>query len=194
MPRLAKFGEAQILDAAARLVASNGPSAATMTAIGAAIGAPNGSIYHRFQSRDELLGRLWLSKARMFQNCWAEALEEPDSRKAGLEAALSMPRVVREDLDGARVMLLYRRADFLSDGWPMEMKSEAERLRQQVTSGLSEMTRRLFGQDTAAARRTVAFATIDIPFSAVRRYVGENEAPPAQVDDLIAKAFAAIIR
>lgn len=118
MPRVAKFDEVQILNAAAKLVAARGPAAATMSAIGAAIGAPNGSIYHRFQSRDELLGQLWLSKAKRFQDRWAEAIDEPDAVKAGLEAALSMPRVVREDLDGAKVMLLYRRADFLAEAGP----------------------------------------------------------------------------
>lgn len=193
MPRLAKYDEGQILGAAAKLVAANGPGAATMTAIGAAIGAPNGSLYHRFRSRDELLGRLWLSKARVFQDSWAAALEEPDARQAGLEAALSMPRVVREDLEGARIMLLHRREDFLSDGWPPEMKAEAERLGRQVKETMSEMTRRLFGRDTTAGRRTTAFATIDIPFSAVRRFVGEGGAPPAQIDTLIAHAYHAVI-
>lgn len=193
MPRLPKYDEELILSAAAKLVAVGGPGAATMTAIGTAIGAPNGSIYHRFRSRDELLGRLWLSKARTFQDRWAAALDEPDARAAGLAAALSMPQVVREDLEGARIMLLYRREDFLSDGWPVKMKAEAERLGKQVKETLSELTRRLFGRDTIAARRTTTFATIDIPFSAVRRFVGEGGVPPPQIDALIARAYEAVI-
>jgi AcrR family transcriptional regulator len=193
MARVAKYDEALILSAAAKIVATDGPGAATMTAIGAAIGAPNGSIYHRFRSRDELLGRLWLTKARIFQDRWAAALSEPDHKKAGLEAALSMPRVVREDLEGARIMLLYRREDFLSDGWPIEMRAEAERLGRQVKEAMAEMTRRLFGRSTVSARRATAFATIDVPFSAVRQFVSEGSAPPAQIDALIACAYGAVI-
>jgi len=74
MPRPEKFTEDQTLDAAGALVAASGPSSATIAAIAAAIGAPNGSIYHRFKTRDALLGRLWLSKAAFFQNNFADAL------------------------------------------------------------------------------------------------------------------------
>ena len=193
MPRLAKFDEGRILDAAAKLVASRGPNAATVAAIGLALGAPSGSIYHRFRSRDALLGRLWLSKATIFQDRWTAALQISDPIEAGLQAALSMPQVVREDLNGARVMLLYRREDFVSDEWPSEMKAEAEALGRQVKDGLSDMARRLFGRNSAAARRTTAFATIDIPYSAVRRYVSDSAAPPAHVDALISRAYHAVI-
>ena len=193
MARLAKFDERQILDAAASLIASGGPAAATMTAIADVIGAPNGSIYHRFKSRDELLGRLWLSRAKTFQDQWAAALRDPDPVRAGLEAALSLPRLVRTDISCAKAMLLYRRTDFLSDGWPPVMQAEAERLGRQIKIETSAITKRLFGRETAAATRTVAFATIDIPMAAVRRYVSEGKAPPAHVDALIQRAYHAII-
>ena len=57
MPRPAKHDEKSILSGAATLVAARGPGAATVSAIGHAIGAPSGSIYHRFRTRDALLGR-----------------------------------------------------------------------------------------------------------------------------------------
>src|SRR4051794_33643759 len=113
MPRPAKHDEARILSAAASLVAAGGPGAATIAAIGTAIGAPNGSIYHRFRTRDELLGRLWLQKAAFFQDRFAAALGHPDPHQAGLDAALSLPRAARDDFAGARIMLLHRREDFL---------------------------------------------------------------------------------
>src|SRR5262245_50905391 len=58
MPRLAKFHDAQFLDAARRVVSRQGPSGATISAIAQAIGAPTGSLYHRFPSRDVLLGEV----------------------------------------------------------------------------------------------------------------------------------------
>jgi AcrR family transcriptional regulator len=193
MPRPAKHDERAILGAAATLVAARGPGAVTVGAIGHAIGAPSGSIYHRFRSRDALLGRLWLVKASFFQNAWARALDLPDAREAGLEAALSLPRVAREDFEGARIMLLHRREDFLSDGWPPEMKAEAARLGAQVVECRGLMTRRLFGRNTEAARQVTTFATLDLPFSAVRRYVGAGEPPPKRLDGLIARAYNAIV-
>jgi AcrR family transcriptional regulator len=193
MPRPAKHDEIGILNAAASLVAARGPSAATITAISHAMGAPSGSIYHRFRSRDELLGRLWLTKAQSFQNKWAQALKKPDPRLAGLEAALALPRAVRDDFEGARIMLLHRREDFLAQGWPAEMQKEAQRLGEQVEEILASITRRLFGRNTVSARQIATFAVLDLPFSAVRRYVGAGELPPPLVDELIAKAYAAVI-
>lgn len=193
MPRPAKFDDASILNAAATIVATHGVGAATVTAIAASIGAPNGSIYHRFKTRDELMGRLWLQKASQFQDAFVRGLDHPDARQAGLEAALSLPRTVRQDSAGAKVMLMHRREDFLGEGWPPSMSAEAERLGAQVREALDSITTRLFGRKTAATRRTASFAVLDIPYAAVRRYVGSGEAPPPQVDRLIALAYAAAI-
>jgi len=193
MIRPAKHSEHRILEAAATIAAAHGPSAATVTAIAKALKAPSGSIYHRFNSRDDLLGRLWLAKAAVFQDGWADALRHPDPRQAGLDAALSMPRTVRDDFEGARIMLLHRREDFLSGPWPASMKGEAERLAAQVTDGLADITRRLFGANTKQMREIATFSILDVPVAAVRRFVEAGEPPPRSIDALIASAYAAVI-
>src|SRR5262245_24800318 len=193
MPRPSRFSDAQILDATAAIVAADGPSAATIGAIGHMLKAPSGSIYHRFASRDVLLGRLWLRKAAFFQDRFAAALADPDPFKAGLAAALSMPRAVREDFAGARIMLLHRRDGFLDGDWPLEMACEAIRLKQQVDDAMNEIARRLFGRVSAEALRLVNFAIIDVPFAAVRRHVAVNELPPRSLEELIARTYAALI-
>src|SRR5216684_2209884 len=193
MSRPSKFSAAQILDAAATLVAADGPGAATIGAISARLKAPSGSIYHRFASRDVLLGRLWLSKAAFFQNRFTEALVHPDAAEAGLEAALSLPRSVRADFAGARIMLLHRRDDFLAGDWPADMAAEAARLKQQVDAAMKGMARRLFARASMELIRLTNFAILDVPFAAVHRHVAANEIPPLYVDDLIAKAYRALI-
>jgi AcrR family transcriptional regulator len=193
VPRPAKFTHDTILNAASEIVAARGPGAVTMGEIAAKVGAPSGSLYHRFHSRDELLGRLWLQKATFFQNAFARALDEEDPRKAAVEAALSLPRTVRADFGGARIMLLHRREDFIGGGWPKPMQEEAARLGKQVHDVMGEFTSRLFGVNTKAARLMTSFAILDVPFAAVRRYVGANEVPPPQVDRLIAAAVNAIL-
>ena len=60
MARPPKFDEEQFLAAAGRLIATHGPARATIGAIGRAVGAPTGSIYHRFDSRDGLLAEVCL--------------------------------------------------------------------------------------------------------------------------------------
>jgi AcrR family transcriptional regulator len=193
MPRPSRFSEAQILDATATLVAAGGPGAATIGAISHLLKAPSGSIYHRFVSRDVLLGRLWLSKATFFQNRFGVALGDPDPAKAALAAALSMPRAVRDDFAGARIMLLHRRDDFLDGDWPPDMAAEAIRLKEQVDHAINDIARRLFGRVDLEALQLITFATIDVPLAAVRRHVANNEMPPTSVEDLIVKTFAALI-
>jgi AcrR family transcriptional regulator len=193
MSRKSRFSAAQILDATATLVAAEGPGAATIGAIGALLQAPSGSIYHRFASRDVLLGRLWLSKAAFFQNRFAEAFANPDAAKAGLDAALSLPRSVRADFAGARIMLLHRRDDFLAGDWPVDMAAEAARLKHQVDDAMKGIARRLFARANAEALRLAYFAILDVPFAAVHRHVAANVMPPPHVDDLITKAYLALI-
>jgi len=193
MPRLSRFSEVKILDAAAGLVAAGGPAAATIGAIGAALDAPWGSIYHRFPSRHALLGRLWLSKAATFQNRFVEALADPDPLAAGLAAALSLPQTARVDFVGARIMLLHRRQDFYSDEWSIEMRNEAIWLGEQVDDAIKGITRRLFARVSAEASRLATFAILDVSFAATRRHIAANEVPPTYVDGLIEKAYLALI-
>jgi len=193
MPRPSRFSEAQILDAAAEIVAAGGPGAATIGAISNMLKAPSGSIYHRFASRDVLLGRLWLSKAAFFQNRFTAALADREPVKAGVAAALSIVRAVRDDFAGARIMLLHRRDDFLDGDWPPDMAAEAIRLKHQVDDAMSNIVRRLFRRVGPETLQLAYFAMIDVPLAAVRRHVENDEMPPLSVEDLIAKTYAALI-
>jgi AcrR family transcriptional regulator len=111
MGRPAKFDSEQMLDAAAGLVARGGPSRATVAAIAEQLEAPSGSIYHRFESRDLLLARLWIRTARRAQEGFVATLDGPDLADAARQAALHIPRWARSHLDEATVLLLYRRED-----------------------------------------------------------------------------------
>src|SRR5262249_27789292 len=129
MPRPSKFDEDQLLTAAGRLIAAHGPSGATIGAIGRAVGARTGSIYHRFASRDVLLGEVWLRAAAEFQNAFFEQLNGTPPRAAGVASALYMVRRVRERPDEARLLLLHRREDFIGRGWPPRLPRPAGELR-----------------------------------------------------------------
>src|SRR5215510_14395305 len=113
MPRRPRFDEAQILSAAGRLIATHGPSGATIGAIAQAVGAPTGSIYHRFDSRDVLLAEVWLRAAAAFQAAFFQRLSGSPPQEAGLTAALYMAQRVREHPQEARLLLLHRREDFV---------------------------------------------------------------------------------
>jgi AcrR family transcriptional regulator len=193
MPRAAKFDEGQILSAAGRLIAARGPSAATIGAIARAIGAPTGSIYHRFDSRDVLLATVWLRAAAAFQTAFFERLAGSPPRDAGLAAALYLAQRVRDDPREARLLLLYRREDFIDRGWPTAMRRRAEQLGRQVETDLRDFSRRLCGRDDARTLRMVTYAVLEAPFAAVRRHVAAGESPPRYVDAIIRITYEAVM-
>jgi AcrR family transcriptional regulator len=194
MPRAPQFDQAQILDAAKRLIARHGPSGATIGAIAQAVGAPTGSIYHRFASRDVLLAEVWLRAATAFQTAFFERLAGSVPREAGLAAALYMAQRVRERPREARVLLLHRREDFVDRGWPANMRRRAEQLGRQVEAELRAFSSRLCGRQDARTVRSIAYALVEAPVAAVRRHVAAEESPPAYVDGLIRTTYEAVIR
>ncbi|WP_266157839.1 TetR/AcrR family transcriptional regulator [Dyella silvatica] len=182
-----------MIAATARIIAADGPAAATVGAVGQALGASSGSIYHRFKTRNELLGRVWLSTAAEFQSRFVEALDASDPRQAALDAALMVPRWVREDPAGASILLTHRREDFLCSDWPAAMTAGAQQLASQLNTALQDITRRLFGRGSAPRVRAVTFALVDMPYAAVRRYVAHKETPPSDVDSLLRAACEAAL-
>jgi AcrR family transcriptional regulator len=193
MTRPAKFDEEQILAAARRLIAAHGPVGATIGAIGRAVGAPTGSIYHRFASRDVLLAEVWLRAATAFQAAFFGRLAGAGAWEAGLTAALYMAQRVREHPHEARLLLLHRREDFVDRGWPGKLRRQAEELQQQVETELRAFSQRLCRRADAQTVRVVAYAVVEAPFAAVRRHVAASETPPPYVDELIRVTYAATI-
>lgn len=185
MGRPAKFDEGRILDAALAVAAEDGPGAATIGAIAKRLGAPSGSLYHRFGSRDLLLASLWIRTVRRFQGGYVAALGRGDAEAA----ALHTPRWSRERPDEAAVLLLYRRQD-LAATWPTELADDLGALNAEVTRALDGFIARHAGVE----RERLVFATIDVPYGAVRRHLLDGRPPPAIVDELVAATCRAVLR
>jgi len=192
MGRPAKFNTEQILDATAQLVAEGGPRLATVAGIAERLGAPTGSIYHRFNSRDLLLARLWIRTVRRSQEGFVAALSQDDVEKAALHAALHVPRWSRSNLDDACVLVLYRREQ-LAEQWPEELGAELATLNDAIKAGVRGFVRRRFGSVTKANLDVTSFALLDVPYAAVRRYLINSSPPPPSVDDLIARTVRCIL-
>src|SRR5579872_6322799 len=114
----ALFDNAGFLAAARALACERGPGAVTVDSITQRMSAPKGSFYHRFASRDALLGELWLTTVLAYQQDFFAAIEAGD----GLAAALHIPRWSRAHLDDARLLLLYSRHDFVQGDFPAPLK------------------------------------------------------------------------
>ncbi len=182
-----------MLDAAAEVAATRGPAGATIGAIADSLGAPTGSIYHRFRSKDVLLAELWLQTVESFQVGFQAALAGPDAYAAGLEAALYTVHWVRTHPLPARLLLLHHRDDFLPTGWPPEVLERAEGLTTRGEAGMRSFTQRALGSTGAAAKRRARYAVVELPVAAVISHVRADEPPPPVVDVLVADAYRALI-
>ena len=189
MGRNARFTSDQILAAALGLLSERGPEAVTMSDISRRIGAPIGSLYHRFPSRDHLMARLWLDIVDSFQRGFLDILQKGD----GLAAALYATHWVREHFNEARVLLLFRREDLVAGEWPEEMRERAAALPRDLQNGFYRFVQEQFGRVTEETMGTAAFALINVPYAAARSYLERGKMPPPLVDRLIEKTYRTIM-
>src|SRR5262249_43745740 len=138
-----KFSQEDFFAAALAIVAEQGPPALTVAAISARLKSPTGSFYHRFASRDVLLGELWLLAVLDFQAGMIVARDGGD----GLAAALHTPAWARKNLDQARLLLLYDRRDFVAGGWPDELRARVAAMTTRMEAASPGWARMIFGKD-----------------------------------------------
>jgi AcrR family transcriptional regulator len=184
-----KFSHADFLGAALAIASEHGPAAVTVASISERLRAPTGSFYHRFASRNVLLGALWLRTVLDFQQGVSVAVDAGD----GLRAALHTPAWVREHLDEARLLLLYHRDDFVQGEWPEELRERVAAMTEGMRSGAQRFARLVFGHDGGEEIRIGLFLLAEVPVAAVRQYLLRREPPPPLVDRLIRVTYRAVV-
>jgi AcrR family transcriptional regulator len=185
----AKFAQADFKEAALKIATERGPLAVTVGSIVERLGAPTGSFYHRFASRNVLLGELWLETVLDFQKGITAALDAGD----GLRAVLHTPAWVREHLDEARLLLLYHRDDFVQGEWPQALRDRVASQAEAMASGLVRAARLIFGRAGPEELRRAQFLLAEVPVAAVRRHLERREPPPPIVDELLRITYRAVV-
>jgi AcrR family transcriptional regulator len=183
------FDSAAFVGAARDIAANLGPGAVTVDAVIAHAQAPKGSFYHRFASRDALLGQLWLQTVLAYEAGFVAAIEAGD----GLGAALHTPSWARTHLDDARVLLLHGRHDFVQGEWPGSLQQGVTEQTLRMEGCLKTFARQYFGGTRAPDLRRAQFVLLEVPVAAVKSHLQKGERPPALVDDLITRTFNAIV-
>jgi AcrR family transcriptional regulator len=165
MGRPPKYPSDRILDAVLDSLRRFPARQLTVAIVADCLGAPSGSIYHRFASRDALLATAWLRSGERFQAELAGFASAADPLDGGLGA-------VRHTLDWARrrpaeavFVLLNTRSDFTSGEWPPQLARRATRLGNDITDTVRTFAARIPGISLGRAR----FALLDVPQAAIRR-------------------------
>lgn len=182
-----------ILDVARDLALMRGAGAATVKAIAAASGAPTGSLYHRFGSQADLLGRVWARAARHSQEAWLIALRDPDPRRAAIGGALAIHDFCQRETADARLLVSFRREDLLRAEPSPQLARELVALNRPVEQAIAELAARLYGTARLRARQQTALVAIDLPYGAVRRYLIENRRLPAALRGQIEAAVGGVL-
>ena len=192
MGRPVKFTHDAILDAAAQAVHDHGRDA-TIAHVTALLGAPTGSVYYRFGSREELFVSLWLRSIGRFHERYLAALDRPDPLDAAVAAARAIPRFCREHPLDAAAMTLYRQ-DRLALTAPDALREAVVHVNDEVAGALGVLTERLYGEASGRGANLVAIACQESPYGLVRRYLGGADPVPAWIDDVVAAGSEAVLR
>ena len=183
----------QILDAARTLVLRDGPRAASVAAIADESGAPVGTLYHRFGSRDGILAAAWLRALDRFQQRALAAATDPDPLEAAVAMALTQVRFAREEPDDVRLLLAIRRNDLLDADPGDTFRTELAEMNAPLEDALARLTRALRGRADARSRDAVVRAVVDLPNATVRRHLRGDGRFPGWLDRDIAAAARALL-
>ncbi len=190
MVKPARYSTDEILDAAAEAVHEHW-RAATVAHVTALLGAPSGSIYHRFASRDALFASAWVRAVHRFHARFPAILDITDPVTAIVETGQLIPTFCRANRHDARMLTAFRYVDLATDP-PPGLQDSLRDLNAPVKELLDQLTRRRYGRLTARGRQLVSLATRDAPMGMVRAHIGD--AIPKSLDTPIRAASEAIAR
>jgi AcrR family transcriptional regulator len=184
-----KFSQEDFLGAALAIIAERGVSGVTVASLSERLGSPTGSFYHRFASRDILLGSLWLRAVLEFQIGIGAALDAGD----GLRAALHTLTWVRKHPDQACLLLLHDRKDFLKGDWPPELRERVAEMTRCMEAGSRKWARVIFGKAGRDEIRLAQFLISELPVAVVRQHLLRGEPPPELIDRIIRATYRAVL-
>ena len=170
-----KYTEAAILDATAAEIATAGFERASVASIARALGAPSGSLYHRFPSKKHLLGALWTRTAHRYAVSLSGALQTAQADDLAQRIVdHTFDWVARHPLE-ANLLMQFRTEDFITGDWPPE-----------VIAAIEETNNKLADRLGGAAEThdvnpiDMTLAAIDIPAAAARRAILTSAEPSTE--------------
>lgn len=191
MGRPAKYDAAAIVAAASAIAGEGGPDAISMSAVATRLGAPSGSIYHRFASRGALRGAVWLDTVTRFHQQVLDVLDERRPTESALRAVRATIEFCRTDADRGAV-LLAGRAAFAPDDWPAETLDAVIDSDQTFFTRISAVARGV-AKESGVDKQLVYLAIVDLPYAAVRRHLSSHRPIPPGLADVVADAAARML-
>lgn len=190
MVRTARFTAEIFVEAAIALVAEDGPSAATMAALARRVGAPTGSIYHRFDSRSAVLAAAW----GRVHGAFSARVIPPLAAGRALDAALAIAGWARADRQGGRFLLLNEGEALFDEAVPALVLDDLRRRQEALDTAFRACVTILAGGEDVSAEvaSRARFLIFDGPIAAIRPHLLSGDTVPADVDRMIAEMHQSI--
>lgn len=189
-PRLHSLDD--LLDIAERLVTSGDPTGLTLRGLAKAAGASNGTIYHAFRSKEELLARLWLRATARLGAIMEDAVESGGASARDTVAAVALAPVVLARTYPASAQLFFaQRSDqlFSTDLAP-EVLDELTAVRKRFGGLLVTLADGVWGRTDRLAVEAITACVVDVPGGLLRRRLLEGR----PVDDATERRIEAAVR
>ncbi|WP_394777511.1 TetR/AcrR family transcriptional regulator [Undibacterium sp.] len=193
MVRLAKFTEDSIIDASIEVAAHCGVAAVSISAIAGKVGAPTGSVYHRFESRGAILARAWLRVKADFRNAVACHWSEGNT----WAAVAGFLQWCRDKPLYAKFLLQCEDCPVFNEPLSAELNAalEAEQdaldlcFRQCLTHLQQGRTERDSRGEMEAVLRFTLFSS---PIAMIKPYLLQDLSIPARIDDVLRASHDAV--
>lgn len=202
MARPRTVGLDALLDVAERIATSAGPSGLTLRRLAVEAGASNGSIYHSFSSKEELLARVWIRAAqRLMSTLDARVAAATVGASAGAEAGVeAVVAAASSPVDfaighpaSARLFFMQRRDQLLSEDLPPSVADELEVGQSAFTGQLIGLAQACWGRRDRVAVDVIAACVVDLPGGLMRRKLLAGAVMDDQIRAQIEAACRAIL-
>lgn len=179
MAQPVKHSPDAMLDAARDLILHAGPAAASARAVSLVLGAPSGSIYHRFPRRDDLIAATWLRAQDRFLAAYLDAFSHDDGRQAAVTAAGTVLTWSLANPQDAALLLRYALRDLLHADTTPALHARAQANQERLSRALTTLAAAL---DQPIADLTLA--AVDLPYAVTRRVLRTGTPAEAELASL----------
>lgn len=198
-PRIHSLDE--LLDIAEELVTGGEPGGLTLRGLADSAGVSNGTIYHAFGSKEELLARLWLRATARLGAIMQHAVRLPGdeplggqpAREAVVAVALAPVVLARTHPASAQLFFAQRRDQLFSTDLAPELLAELEAVQKRFSGLLVALARQVWERSDRIAVEAITACVVDIPGGLLRRRLLEGRTIDAASERRIEKAVRAVL-
>lgn len=183
-----------LLDIAEQLVIGGDPAGLTLRSLARSSGASNGTIYHAFRSKEELLARLWLRATERLGVIMAESLDvDTDPHDAVVAAAIVPVTFTRRHRASAQLFFAQRRDQLFSADLAPEVVDDLEAQYRRLRTLMIDLAAGIWGRKDPVAVDAIATCVVDVPGGILRRALLEDRDADAATERRIEAAVRAIL-